>query len=511
MTPMQSKFNKKFLLFAVFAVFAYSCGKSTETTVVRTTAITVTPDLVDPDDARSTLFPQKIRIGEYQNFEGFDPLFAQNAASQRVIQLLYSGLTRIDAEGVVLPALAESWSVSEDSLTYTFKIRPNARFADSPVFVDGQGRQILSTDIAFNFLRMTNRNVPPTAANMFTEVIYGMDAYNREQREVYLQRNRKLRTIEGIQIVDDATIEFTITSKTPYFTELLANPFSSIYPREALQNLQTRPVGSGPYRLNQFQADSLFTLVRSNAYFINGNSQGPSLLEFHWFNHESSILRALARNRIDFVPDLPPVSRVVALDSRGSVYELLQGSFNFLETTGNDYIGLYFNDANIAGFSAEEGQIAVNLILTDSLTEAQTNSNIRLIKAKDRAENELMRVIGHQLNESSLPTSILMFSDKVYDSFIARTYFDLTSKRLPVMLIESHVVSREMTWYLRYNPQISSTFDADLLPFEFNELARFSTPRFSVFHKNIVGIRFNTFPWWMQFDGVSIENPTSRL
>jgi ABC-type transport system substrate-binding protein len=511
MMPMQSNFNKILLLFAVFAVFAYSCGKSTETTVVRTTAITVTPDLDDADEERSTLSPQKIRIGEYQDFEGFDPLFAQNSASQRVIQLLYSGLTRIDAEGNVLPALAESWSVSEDSLSYTFKIRPNARFGDSPVFVDGQGRKILSTDVAFNFLRMTNRNVPPTAANMFSQVIYGMDAYNREQREVYLQQNRRLNTIEGIQIVDEATIEFTLTSKTPYFTELLANPFASIYPREALQNLQTRPVGSGPYRLNQFQADSLFTLVRSNSYFIDGNGQGPSLLEFHWFTHESSILRALARNRIDFVPDLPPVSRAVALDSRGSIYELLKESFNFLETTGNDYIGLYFNDANIAGFSAEEGQIAVNLILADSLTEAQTDSNIRLIKAKDRAKNELVSVIGHQLNESSLPTSILMFSDRMYDSFIARTFFDLSSQRLPVILIQSHVVSREMTWYLRYNSQVSSTFDAELHPLDDNELARFSTPRFSVFHKNIVGIRFNTFPWWMQFDGVSIENPTSRL
>jgi ABC-type transport system substrate-binding protein len=509
--PMLPNFNRNLLLFAIFAIFAYSCGKSTETTVVRATAITVTPDIDDSDEDSSALSPQKIRIGEYQDFEGFDPLFAQNAASQRVIQLLYSGLTRIDAEGTVLPALAESWSVSDDSLTYTFKIRPDARFADSPVFVDGQGRQILSTDVAFNFLRMTSRNVPPAAANMFVEIIYGMDAYNLEQREVYLPQYRKLNTIEGIQIVDEVTIEFKLTSKTSYFTELLANPVASIYPREALQNLQTRPVGSGPYNLNQFQADSLFTLVRSNSHFLNEYSQGTALLEFHWFTHESTILRALARNRIDFVPDLPPVSRVVALDSRGSVFELLRESFNFLETTGNDYIGLYFNAENMAGFSAEEGQIAVNLILADSLSEAQTNSNIRLIKAKDKAEKELLSIIGYQLNESDLPTSILMFSDKMYDSFIARTFFDLTSRRLPVMLIESQVVSREMTWYLKYNPQLTSTFDAELHPFGFNELARFSTPRFSVFHKNIVGVRFNTFNWWMQFDGVSIENPTSRL
>src|SRR5260370_17322451 len=64
-----------------------------------------------------------------------DPTAGAAAAIREVTYAnLYEGLTRIDAQGAVQPALAESWTVSPDGLTYRFKLREGVKFHDAPPF-----------------------------------------------------------------------------------------------------------------------------------------------------------------------------------------------------------------------------------------------------------------------------------------------------------------------------------------------------------------------------------------
>ena len=70
-----------------------------------------------------------------------------------ILKDLYEGLTIYDAAGKIVPGAAESWKVSEDGLTYTFKLRENAKWSD--------GSPVTAQDFEFSFKRVED---PKTAA-----------------------------------------------------------------------------------------------------------------------------------------------------------------------------------------------------------------------------------------------------------------------------------------------------------------------------------------------------------
>src|SRR5687768_10580677 len=66
-----------------------------------------------------------------------NPLLALSDTDRDLTHLVFSGLTRIDAEGDLVPDLASSWDVSPDSRVYTFTLRPDAHWHDgTPVTAD---------------------------------------------------------------------------------------------------------------------------------------------------------------------------------------------------------------------------------------------------------------------------------------------------------------------------------------------------------------------------------------
>ena len=73
--------------------------------------------------------------------KSINPLFADNSATEDVNSLVFSGLTKINGNREIVPDLAESWDVSADKKSYTFKIRKNAKWQD--------GIAITANDIAF--------------------------------------------------------------------------------------------------------------------------------------------------------------------------------------------------------------------------------------------------------------------------------------------------------------------------------------------------------------------------
>ena len=73
---------------------------------------------------------QTLRIAVDQSPVGLDPHVATAFSTQLVNSAIYEGLTAIDADLRVVPALAASWTVSPDGLTYVFRLRPKARFHD---------------------------------------------------------------------------------------------------------------------------------------------------------------------------------------------------------------------------------------------------------------------------------------------------------------------------------------------------------------------------------------------
>ncbi len=197
----------KLLALVLFFITLAGC-KQPETIVIDDdpTAAAPSDTTADEPSAEAADFQQLV-IGEYNSIPSLDPLFADNAASMRAIQLVYEGLVRLDAEGSVVPGMAESWEVSDDSLTYTFQLRNNIYYHDSESFSTGTGRRMSSGDVKFVFERMAQPGVPPTAAQLFMD-IKGFDPYFHEQQNVYLPGQRKLEGISGIQTPGENSVVF---------------------------------------------------------------------------------------------------------------------------------------------------------------------------------------------------------------------------------------------------------------------------------------------------------------
>src|SRR5215218_5232566 len=159
-----------------------------------------------------------------------DPAKASDLPGFTVIAVLYGGLVRLDGSLQVVPSLAEEWSVSEDSLTYTFTLRDGITFSD--------GTPVTADDVVWTF----NHALDPTTggwtgAYYFT-LIQGAD-------EVAAGTATEA---SGVKKVDDKTVAITIKEPAAYFlSSLVAGPSKILAKATAADPNNEGKVTSGPF------------------------------------------------------------------------------------------------------------------------------------------------------------------------------------------------------------------------------------------------------------------------
>lgn len=176
-----------------------------------------------------------------------------------IVKDLFEGLTIYDAAGKVVPGAAESWTVSDDGTTYTFKIREAAKWSDgSPVTAD---------DFVFSMRRV----VDPKEAAEYATILYPIknaEAINTSKAEV---------ATLGVKAVDAKTLEITLERPTPYFIQMLAH-YAAIPVNPA--NVQkfgaefTKPgnmVSNGAFMLTEYVANDHITAVKNPNYWDAAN------------------------------------------------------------------------------------------------------------------------------------------------------------------------------------------------------------------------------------------------
>lgn len=183
----------------------------------------------------------------------FDPVQAAVIYSNIVVLNTYDTLYRykyLERPYELAPNLATGMpEVSDDGLTYTIRIRQGARFIDDPVFPDGKGREVTTEDFVYSIKRHFDPSSRSQGAWLWQGRIVGLDEW-KERGANYDQ------PVEGLQAVDPYTIRIRLTKPYPQLIYTLAMGFSALVPREAVEKygreLATRPVGSGPFKLDSF-------------------------------------------------------------------------------------------------------------------------------------------------------------------------------------------------------------------------------------------------------------------
>jgi oligopeptide transport system substrate-binding protein len=197
---------------------------------------------------------------------------------------VWGGLLRYDELGRPVLDLAESFDLSDDALTYSFRIRPDARYAN--------GRPVLASDFVASWARALDPANPSPMAS-FMQHVAGFDAFLNQEEGAQL----------GFRAADDATVEITLSEPVSFFPSYLASFVWSVVDPQVLQETGPRDfvingAGTGPWEFDSFSLNTEFGMSPNPNYY-GGNS--PSLARIVWpiLTGQTAAREALDRYRSD--------------------------------------------------------------------------------------------------------------------------------------------------------------------------------------------------------------------
>ncbi len=207
-----------------------------------------------------------------------NPVLAQNDVDADLVSLLFRGLTQSTENGVMVPDLAQSWTISKDDLSYTFVLRSDARWHDgTPVTAD--------------------------------DVVYTVGIIQDPNFEGNPQLSSLWRTVT-VEKVDSRTVRFRLTEP---FSPFLGYTSLGLLPAHLLRNVSAkdlaqdpynrRPIGNGPFMIQEL--DATHALLAANPDFY-GEKPYLSKVEFKFYPTYTAALQAYQREEVMGVGRVEP-------------------------------------------------------------------------------------------------------------------------------------------------------------------------------------------------------------
>ncbi|MBI2170895.1 MAG: carboxypeptidase regulatory-like domain-containing protein [Chloroflexi bacterium] len=156
----------------------------------------------------------------------------------------------------IAPDAAESWEISADGKVWTFKLRPNVKFQGGYAPAHPRdGTLMTAADVKWSLEKMMGLNGQPISAR---------SGWMREFVDIG-------RPDQGVEVVDDLTLRVHLSKPFVALPNILALGFSALYPDGVTQvDLQVRPYGAGPFRLQSYVKGSDWNYARNADYFKAG-------------------------------------------------------------------------------------------------------------------------------------------------------------------------------------------------------------------------------------------------
>lgn len=251
---------KKILIILFSLIVLSSCAKENGSNISSTATVNETDTAAAP--ASSEMAEEKVSFTISNGSEpmSLDPAQMQGTVERRIYEALFEGLVTVDEFGQPVPGLAESWEVSEDGLTYTFKIRENAYWSD--------GKQITAHDVVYSWLRELDPMTASPYAWFPSMFIEGAEEYNSSTGS---------KEDVKIAALDDFTFQMTLKGPFPYAINALTHYTFAVVPQQAIEahgEEWVKPenfVGNGPFVLSKWTPQDKIVCTRSETYWDKEN------------------------------------------------------------------------------------------------------------------------------------------------------------------------------------------------------------------------------------------------
>jgi ABC-type oligopeptide transport system substrate-binding subunit len=222
-----------------------------------------------------------------------DPHATDARTESNILRDLFEGLVVYGSQGQIIPGIAESWDISDDNLTYTFHLRPDAKWSN--------GDPITSDDFVYSLRRaIAPRPGKDFAFNM--AVIRNAEA---------VMKGEKPATELGVEAVDPRTLRLVLRGPTPYFLALLAADNNAIPVHRATVEKYGehwaepgKMVSDGAYVLTEWAPQKQVVLTRNPNYYGNAGVKIDKVI-FYPITSPADELKLFKAGKLDMTAEVP--------------------------------------------------------------------------------------------------------------------------------------------------------------------------------------------------------------
>ena len=288
---------------------------------------------------------QVFRYNEFRNITSLDPAFARNPQNIWPIQQLFNGLVQLDDSLNIQPEIARRWEISSEGTIYTFFLREDVYFHDSPVFGSAKSRTVTAEDFVFSFDRLQDDQTGSPGGWV-------------------------LQNVKAYTALDQHTLQIELKQAFPAFLGLLSMRYCAVVPHEGIayfkEDFRANPIGTGPFQFKKWEEDVKLVLRKNNRYFEKDTTgqQLPYLeaIAIRFLPDIQSEFMLFTQGKFDFLNSLDTSYKDDLLTPKGTLQEKYQEHIRmekgpYLNT---EYIGFYL-EANNKAVQSQKIRKAMNI------------------------------------------------------------------------------------------------------------------------------------------------------
>lgn len=222
--------------------------------------------------------------------KSLDPHSVSGSWENIVVGDMFMGLTTEDAAAKPIPGAAESWQISDDGLTYTFKIRDH---------VWSDGTPVTAEDFVYSFRRVLD----PKKAAEYASILYPI-------KNAEAINSGKMANLEelGVRAIDAKTLEVKLEGPTGYFIQMLTHYTGYGLPKHAIERhgddwiKPANLVVNGAFKVTEWTPNTRLVAEKNQSFYDAANVKIDRIV-YYPDEDRNSVLKRFRAGEIDFADD----------------------------------------------------------------------------------------------------------------------------------------------------------------------------------------------------------------
>ena len=288
---------------------------------------------------RDNSHDEDLKIFKYNESAGIltlDPIYAKDLPHIWACNQIFNGLVAFDDEMNVVPAIAKSWDISDDGMTYTFILRDDVYFHEDTCFAvkslshrvaespsnfleDLKTRKVVAEDFVYSFNRVLDRKLNSSGSWIFSNVKSSQQPIANSQQLKY-----------AFEAINDTILKIELAQPFPAFLGILSMTYASVVPHEAIDFYGTEfgryPVGTGPFKY-QYWKEGVKLVFRKNPNYFEFEKT-PSHQDNETPSHQ--VTKSPSQKVTQRLPYIDAVSISFIIDKQVAFMEFVKGKFDFM-------------------------------------------------------------------------------------------------------------------------------------------------------------------------------------